>query len=147
MRSVGCGMKCECPLVVIESTTAPTIRITSHASLPTSRLQLQHLAQPSLAVLFIDCVDDAPHDTKSPIHPMEATNLPFRDCFVGSVKRFRARSTSPVFTGESPIVSKGLYGANETDRLSARSITLRRTAGLGILAIALMMATPSLDEA
>lgn len=73
MGSVGCGMKWECPLVVIESTTAATTRITN-PRIATTRpqlsrrrdlphcIQLQHFVEPSLAVLFIKCVDDAPHD-------------------------------------------------------------------------------------
>lgn len=33
-------------------------------------IQLQHLAQPNLAALFVDCVDDAPHDRRPLIHLM-----------------------------------------------------------------------------
>lgn len=64
-------------------------------------LQLQHLVQPSLAVLFIECVDDAPHDLKSPVHPMKATTLLFLELH-GLAKRFRGRlglDTGPAFTG------------------------------------------------
>jgi len=62
---------------MVESTTAAAIRITtiriatthpmqlksaSAASRSLHGNQLRHLVQPGLAVVFIDCVDDAPHD-------------------------------------------------------------------------------------
>lgn len=95
-------------------------------------IELQHLVQPSLAVLFVECVDDVPHDRISPVNPMKAMNLLFPDCFVASVKRFRGCQAD---------------GLTEADKLSARLITWRRTAGLGILAIALIIATPSFEDA
>ena len=51
-------------------------------------IQLQHLVQPSLAVLFIECVDDAPHDTNPPVHPMKAMAPMSHDHFVTPVFGF-----------------------------------------------------------
>jgi hypothetical protein len=61
---------------MVESTTAAAIRITTIRIATTQPMQLKsasassrslhdsqplHLVQPSLAIVFIDCVDDAPH--------------------------------------------------------------------------------------
>src|SRR3954468_9407266 len=50
----------------------------------------QHLVEASLAVLFIECVDDRPHDVRSPIHLMKASAVLFQDRFVGPAIWFRA---------------------------------------------------------
>jgi hypothetical protein len=88
------------------------------------------------------------HMTEIPYPPDKGYEPSVSGLFRGFGKTVsRSAQPRPAFTGEIPIVSKGLHGANEADRLSARLITWRRTAGLGIFAIALMIATPSLEDA
>ena len=60
-------------------------------------IQLQHLVQPSLAVLFVKCVDDVPHDLESPVYPMKATTLLFLDCFMASANRLRGQLSPAYF--------------------------------------------------
>ena len=74
-------------------------------------------------------------------------------CFVGAVFRVQgADGSSParaLFALQHAVqFPTGFpYSLIDADRLSTRLITWRRTARLGILAIALMIATPSFEAA
>ncbi|OSI41140.1 hypothetical protein [Bradyrhizobium canariense] len=61
------------------------------------RIDPQHLVNASLAVLFIESVDDAQHGPKSPIHLMKAAPLLFRARFMALAIWFRSAPASHQF--------------------------------------------------
>ena len=49
--------------------------------LPLHSIQPQHFVKASLAILFVEIIDNVPHDRISLIDPMKAMAALFQDCF------------------------------------------------------------------